>query len=99
MLLACLLPGPLPAPAQDPGYSFSGGDGSTQDAAVIVHARTEALGIKAEYAWIRAHWPGATRGRQALGMKASHFYDSLTITDATGRERIVYFDISEYFGK
>jgi hypothetical protein len=98
-----LLAGPAPSFGADPqpeaGYSFSGGDGSSPEKAVIVHARSESVGIRAEYEWIRQHWPGSRRGKQALLGKNNRFYDSLTITDSAGQERTVYFDITEYFGK
>jgi hypothetical protein len=84
---------------QDAGYSFSGGDGSTLNAAVIVHARDETVGIRAEYAWIKEHWPGSRRGKQGLITKNNKLYDALTITDTAGQERTLYFDITEYFGK
>jgi|SRR5689334_24480342 len=80
-------------------YSFSGGDGSTLDAAVIVHATDETVGIRAEYAWIKERWPGSRRGRQGLITKNNRVYDALTITDSAGQERTLYFDITEYFGK
>jgi hypothetical protein len=98
-----LLAGPAPSfganPRQDAGYSFSGGDGSSPETAVIVHARSESVGVRAEYEWIREHWPGSRRGKQALLGKNNRFYDSLTITDSAGQVRTVYFDITEYFGK
>jgi len=86
-------------PQQDPGYSFSGGDGSTLDAAVIVHASDETVGIRAEYAWIKEHWSGSRPGKQGLVTQNNRLYDALTITDKAGQERTLYFDITEYFGK
>lgn len=94
---------PLPLFAADPpqsaGYSFSAGDGATLSAAVIVHASDESAGIRAEYAWIKEHWPGSRRGKQGLITNNNRLYDALTITDTAGHERTVYFDITEYFGK
>ena len=84
---------------QDAGYSFSGGDGSTLNAAVVVHAKREEAGIHAEYAWIKEHWPGSRRGKQGLLTKNDRIYDVLTFTDSAGQERTLYFDITEYFGK
>jgi hypothetical protein len=94
---------PLKLPAADaPGnatYSFSGGDGSSLNAAVIVHAADESAGLLAEHAWIREHWPNSKLGRQELLTKNNRPYDALTITDSSGKEHTLYFDISEYFGK
>src|ERR1051326_3599424 len=86
-------------PEQDASYSFSGGDGSSVIAAVIVHANDETVGIHAEYAWINEHWPGSRRGKQGLVTQNNRLYAALTITDKTGQERTLYFDITEYFGK
>src|ERR1700683_2596938 len=84
---------------QDAGYSFYGGDGLTLNAAVLVTARYETVGNRAEYAWIKEHWPGSRRGKQGLITKNNKLYDALTITDTAGQERTLYFDITEYFGK
>jgi hypothetical protein len=103
VVAALLLAGAVPSPGDEPqpqtGYSFSGGDGSSPETAVVVHARSESLGIRAEYEWLAEHWPGSRRGKQTLLGKNNRFYDSLTITDSSGRERTVFFDITEYFGK
>src|SRR5215475_8846612 len=72
-------------PPQNASYSFSGGDGSSLNAAVIVHASDESLGIIAEDAWIKKHWPNSKRGGQELLMKNSRQYDALTITDDSGQ--------------
>src|SRR5215470_13677509 len=75
-------------------YSFSGGDGASLNAAVIVHAADESVGILAEHAWIRQHWPNSKLGRQELLSKNNRQYDALTITDSSGLEHTLYFDIS-----
>lgn len=99
LLLASPAPSPGADPQQEAGYSFSGGDGSSPETAVIVHARSETIGIRAEYEWLREHWPGSRRGKQALLGKNNRFFDALTITDSAGQVRTVYFDVTEYFGK
>jgi hypothetical protein len=101
-MLALTLPATVTLRADEPaaqGYSYSGGDGASQESAVVVHAASEADGIRAEYAYLAAHWPGGHRGRQALLMRAGHYYDTLELTDVQGQEHTVYFDISEYFGR
>src|SRR5262249_44828165 len=84
-----------PDPPQNVDYSFSGGDGTTANTAVIVHARNETAGVHAEYAWIKEHWPGSRRSKQGLITKDNKLYDAITITDSAGQERILYFDITE----
>ena len=64
-----------------------------------VAASAETVGVHAEYAWIKEHWPGSRRARQGLVPKNNRLYDALTITDSAGQERTLYFDITEYFGK
>jgi hypothetical protein len=86
-------------PQPDVGYSFGGGDGSTVSDAIVVHAKTEGVGIRAEYAWVRDHWPGAHRNKQALVMNGGRSYDALTTTDASGQVHTLYFEITEFFGK
>ena len=61
--------------------------------------RVPVPGISAEYAWVRRHYPGAQVKMQALGNCAGAPADELYITTANGRQIILYFDISSFFGK
>jgi hypothetical protein len=87
---------PPPDPA---GLSFSGGDGTSCDQAVVVHAPNEATGVPAEYDWLERHFPGYQRKQQALIQCGSRPADQLSITTADGQDLEVFFDIGEYFGK
>jgi hypothetical protein len=86
-------------PPQSANFTYAGGDGSSLHEAVVIHARTEPDGIRAERAWIKEHWSGARPGVQALMMNDGRRYDSLTIIDASGKKHTLYFDITEFFGK
>ncbi len=71
----------------------SGADGSSVAQAVVVGSVVE------EYAWIQEHCPGFQREMQALAEIEGRPYDIITIRNARGEERTVYFDISRFFGK
>lgn len=68
-------------------------DGSTPEKAIVVAS------VEAEYAWLQRHCPGFRFGMQALCEIGGKPYDVLTVKDAKGEERTVYFDISGFFGQ
>lgn len=78
--------------------SFGGGDGSSFEKAVVIKGATEATGVKAEYAYLREHFPGYTMGKQALVNHEKRVYDVLDFTTKDGA-KTVYFDITGFFGK
>ena len=78
---------------------FSGGDGSSVAAAVVIHATRESDGIRAEHTWLREHHPGAKITTQSLVSSGGRMYDALDVTTADGTTSKYYFDITEYFGK
>jgi len=78
---------------------FSGGDGSSIAAAVVIHATRESDGIRAEYIWLREHHPGVRITNQSLVSSAGRMYDGLDVATTDGTTSKYYFDITEYFGK
>ena len=78
---------------------YGGGDGTSCAQAVVVHARNEMAGVRAEYDWIAARYPGYKRGMQSLIRCNGRPADQLGIRTADGQELEVFFDISEYFGQ
>ncbi len=86
------------APAGGDGL-YSGGDGLSCESAVVVHASDTLAGVQAEYAWVRAHYPGYQKGGQALTECGDKPADRLDIRTADGKEVSLYFDISNFFGK
>jgi hypothetical protein len=83
-----------------PQVSFSEGEGSSIDTAVvIIGARSEAVGAKAEYSYLAAHFPGSKVTRQALLSQKGKSYDRLDFTTVEGIEKTIFFDISDFFGK
>ncbi len=68
LVLAIVLAGCQSAPAEKSptraaesinGLAVRGGDGSSLEKAVEIMAKTASEGVPAEYAWIRARFPGA----------------------------------------
>ena len=78
---------------------FSGGDGSSVAAAVVIHATREADSIKAEHIWLRESHPGGSITKQELITSGRHMYDALAVSAADGTTHTYYFDITESFGK
>ena len=70
---------------------YSEGDGLSCERRVKVPA------IPNEYAWVKAHYPGAKVKMQSLGNCGGSPTDELLMTTADGRELTVYFDISSFF--
>jgi hypothetical protein len=104
-LVACETPssntktgGLLPALPTKP-TTFSGGNGSSYKTAIVVHASSEVTGVPAEYAYIKAHYPGYRFISQGLSFEHGKSYDIMTFADSHGKKHVLYFDISEYFGR
>ena len=79
--------------------SYSGGDGSSFENAVIINEIHDSRGVDDEYAWIKIHYPYATNNGQALEYNGKKPYDILTITTRDNKTISVYFDISKFYGK
>jgi hypothetical protein len=79
--------------------TFSSGDGSSVQQAVIIDNATEKTGVRAEYIWLHKHYPGyRLRGQQLLN-KDGRVYDVTKIVATDGKAHTIYFDITPYFGK
>lgn len=94
LVLAVLLatPAALPALALEP-------DGLSMERAIPITAESSADGIPKEYAYLRRHYPGWRRTKQALLRGGGRVYDRLTIVSPTNETRDIYFDITGFFGK
>jgi hypothetical protein len=91
MLVACK---PLPG-----AVTYSGGDGSSIEKAVVVNAANENQAMTAEYVWLADQYPGFHRGDEHLLAENGHSYDQFDIVTKEGQKRAVYFDITPCFGK
>ncbi|MES2062716.1 MAG: hypothetical protein V4456_12400 [Bacteroidota bacterium] len=74
-------------------------DGVSFQTAVVIQEKSEKTGIDAEYAWVKANYPGASSRGQSLIYHDKKPYDILKIKTADGKEQDLYFDISNFYGK
>jgi len=86
-------------PLPEGEFSFSGGDGTSLEQAVVVNAPTERVGIAALYGWIGRRYPGSTAAGQNTVIRNGRFYDAIDIVTASKERRTFYFDITQFFGK
>lgn len=89
----------LVAQAAPPKITYSGGDGSSLEKAIVIHGATEQTGVDAEYNYLGKHFPGYHQGKQSLISHENRRYDVLEFTTANGAKMTIYFDITEFFGK
>jgi hypothetical protein len=68
-------------------------DGSSPDKAIAVSS------IDAEYKWVQRNCPGFMPRSQSLQNINGTMYDVLELQNQQGQERIVYFDITQFYGK
>jgi hypothetical protein len=75
-------------------------DGSSYEKAIVINETGETSGVADEYAWLKEHYPGYHFKQQSLCFsKKGEPYDVLSIITAEGKDKLVYFDISKFFGK
>ena len=73
-------------------------DGLSYNTAVIIKEKSESLGVKAEYAWIKEHYPNYRVKKQALVEQNKRPYDIIIITLSNETDVDLYFDISNFYG-
>jgi hypothetical protein len=70
------------------------------DQAVVIKAATAERGIAAERRWIAKHYPGHSRYSQGLNPGPNgRIYDVLSFRRREGREALVCFDITSFYGQ
>src|SRR5574338_427887 len=77
--------------------AIGGGSGSSHKTAIVIHASSAAVGVRAQDAYLKAHYPGYRFVGHAFTTRNGRWYDIVLFTDARGKKRSLYFDISEYF--
>ena len=70
-----------------------------EQAVVIVGASNSFVGIRAEYAWLQAKYPGYKRKSQALLRQGGKSYDLVEVELPDGKVAKFYFDVTAFFGK
>jgi hypothetical protein len=73
-------------------------EGTSFENAVFITEKTESKGVAAEYKWLSQHYPGYKLKKQSLGHNGGKPYDLMNIKTSSGKEKIIYFDISNFFG-
>jgi hypothetical protein len=85
-------------------HLFSGGDGSSPDAAIQIHMESvppdfrDMMGIRLEYTWIDRHYPGAQLLEQQM-VEQNGLFDMIRLKLASGETKALYFEISTLFSK
>jgi hypothetical protein len=77
--------------------AIGGGSGSSHKTAIVVHASSAAVGLRAQDAYLKTHYPGYRFVGHAFARYKDRWYDIVAFVDARGKKHSLYFDISEYF--
>lgn len=87
-----------------PLVRYSGGDGTSEVHAVVIHAPMSLIGIPAEYAWLEKRF--GERGKDWESHMHAHGsrddgrvieFHEIKLSD--GESQTVYFEISSFYGK
>jgi hypothetical protein len=92
------------APVGQQSIRFEGGSGESPANAVIIRgARDNVVGIQAEFRYLRQHFGQRNLKwrlfKQELLQTGDKTFDVITIELADGVKKVIYFDITEFFGK
>ncbi len=79
--------------------STDGKDGSTIEKAIVIKAANESAGVGKEYAILAKMFPGYSMISQGTSSKGSRYYDIMRILTSDKVEKVVYFDITGFYGK
>ena len=82
---------------------FGGGDGSTEQSAILIKATSSLLGVPAEYEYIQSLYGNKGSdwefNKQMQYDNNSKSFDILEIRLSNGSEKTIYFDITSFYGK
>ena len=92
-------PPPQPAAPAAPSPAPAVEEGSTAESAILVEAATERTGIAWENDWIFRHYGRFRKKSVALAGQGGRKLDVITVELADHSEKVLYFDISNFFGK
>jgi hypothetical protein len=74
-------------------------DGTSVERAIILKSDAGSSGgVASQAAWLREHYPGWRRTRQALLSRSGRRYDRIDVESPTGEKVSIYFDVTEAFG-
>ena len=78
---------------------LSKNDGSSLENAILINAKNEQEGVRAEYVLLAKMYPNYKVKSQSTMYKNSKNYDVLNFVTSDGIEKTIYFDISKFYGK
>ena len=81
------------------GVSFSGGDGSSIEKAVIITAPNKFTGVRAEFDWIQKNRRGWQFERQSVLKGRGKVLDKMVFRTPQGEPVTLFFDITDFNGK
>lgn len=79
--------------------AFAGGNGLIRETAVIIKTADHEKAVNNEHVYLKKVYPGSKADSQALLIKDGRKYDQIQFTSRTGEKHVVFFDITEGFGK
>ena len=88
---------PINAPIE--GVTFSGGDGSSIEQAVIIKAPNKYSGVRGELRWIKTNRPGWRFERQSVLKGGGKVLDKMIFQTPQGDLKTVFFDVTDFSGK
>lgn len=74
-------------------------DGSSIEKAIVIKASNERNGVSAEYTKLDKLFPNYRVKSQGVTSKGSKEYDVISIVTSTGEDKVIYFDITNFYGK
>ncbi len=74
-------------------------DGSTIEKAIVIKARSESDGVGTEYRMLEKMFPKYKMKSQGTSSKGSKSYDVMSIVTADNVDKVIYFDITNFYGK
>jgi hypothetical protein len=103
-LLAVASADPIPAPpllpTPEPHIQFGGGDGADcERAVIIVGARHETEGVRAERWWVYSKNPGSRIAMQSVSQRDGKALETIHILTADGASQAICFDVTSFFGR
>ena len=74
-------------------------DGSSIENAIVIKASSESAGVRAEYVLLEKMFPKYRVKSQGTSSRGSKNYDAISIVTADNVEKVIYFDITNFYGK
>ncbi|MDQ8192733.1 hypothetical protein QEH58_20745, partial [Roseibacillus persicicus] len=86
------------------GELYGGGDGSSQEQAVVINATSSSTGIHAEYQWLEQNFGKRDEDwmievRRHGESDDGRYFEAYDIKLADGTPKTIVFDISSFFGR